>query len=114
MNSAPGHASKGSFTVGKAMLLGTLTVGSLDLFDAIVFFGLRGVAPIRILQSIASGLLGRPAYAGGAGTALLGLLLHFFIAFTIVATYLIPLRRVLPRCLALIPDILQPAWRSES
>ena len=40
-----------------------------------------GSRPISILQSIASGLLGRAAYQGGMRTALLGLLLHFFIAF---------------------------------
>jgi len=77
-----------SLTVGRALLYGTLTVGCLDILDAFVFFGLRfKVPPIRILQSIASGWLGRPAFAGGIPTALLGLITHFFIAFMIVATY---------------------------
>lgn len=58
-----------------------LVAGILDITDALVFYGLRGIAPIRILQSIASGLLGRAAYQGGVGTAALGLLLHFVIAF---------------------------------
>lgn len=74
--------------IGRALLFGTLTVGTLDILDAFVFFGLRGVAPIRILQSIASGWLGRPAYAGGMPTALLGLVTHFFNASVIVAVYL--------------------------
>lgn len=43
----------------RALLYGTLAVGILDITDAIVFFGLRSAKPIRILQSIASGLLGR-------------------------------------------------------
>ena len=39
-----------ALTVGRALLYGTLTVGVLDILDAIVFFGLRfGVPPIRIL-----------------------------------------------------------------
>lgn len=74
-------------------LLGTATVGGLDILDAIVFFGFRGAAPIRILQSIASGLLGREAFAGGWGTAALGAFLHFFIAFSIVTTYYLVSRR---------------------
>lgn len=68
-------------TSGRALLLGTVVVGSLDAIDAVVFFGLRsGVKPIRIFQSIASGLLGRPAFQGGYQTAALGACLHFFIA----------------------------------
>jgi hypothetical protein len=79
--------------VGHAILYGTLAVGILDLLDAFVFFGLRGVAPILIPQSIASGLLGRAAYDGGFGTAALGVLLHFFIAFGIVTTYVLASRQ---------------------
>ena len=48
---------------------------------------LRGVSPVRILQSIASGLLGPSAYAGGAPTAALGLFLHFVIAFGAATAY---------------------------
>ena len=70
-----------------AIFWGTVTVGVLDLLDAFVFFGMRGAAPRRILQSIASGVLGRAAYQGGTRTAALGLLLHFFIAFGIVVVY---------------------------
>jgi hypothetical protein len=71
----------------RAVLLGALTVGVLDITDALVFFGLRGAAPVRIFQSIASGVLGRDAFQGGASSAALGLFLHFFIAFCIVAVY---------------------------
>jgi hypothetical protein len=71
----------------KAVLLGGLTAGVLDIADALIFHGARGVAPWRILQAIASGLLGREAFAGGAWTAALGLGLHFFIATTAAAVY---------------------------
>lgn len=77
----------------QAVLLGTLTVGVLDILDAFLFFGFQGVPPIRILQSIASGLLGREAYRGGWATAALGTFLHFFIAFAIVTTYYLASRR---------------------
>jgi uncharacterized membrane protein YagU involved in acid resistance len=79
-----------------ALLFGTLTVGTLDILDAIVFFGIRNhVAPIRIFQSIAAGLLGRAAFSGGVRTALLGALLHYFIAFSIVVVFLV-LSRTIP------------------
>lgn len=77
----------------RGILYGALAVGVLDLLDALVFFGLRGVAPILIPQSIASGVLGRAAYDGGLGTAAFGVLLHFFIAFGIVTTYVLVSRR---------------------
>ena len=74
-------------TLGRAILFGTLTVGALDLADALIFFGLRGASPIRICQSIAAGLLGRNSFTGGLPTAALGVALHFFIAFVVVLTY---------------------------
>jgi len=76
----------------RALLYGTLLVGGLDALDAVVFFGLRGVQPIRIFHSIASGLLGRAAFSGGLRTALLGAVLHFFIAFVIVGVFLLASR----------------------
>ena len=80
----------------RAILLGGLTVGILDILDAFIFFGLRGVSAERILQAIAAGLIGRDAaVAGGVETALLGLLLHFVIATGVVATYYL-VSRVLP------------------
>jgi hypothetical protein len=91
-----------SFSVARALVIGTLTVGTLDILDAFIFFGLRGARPIAILQSIASGVLGRAAYQGGIRTALLGLLLHFFIAFGVVATYLVATR--------LMPGLNRRPW----
>ena len=79
----------------RAILYGTLVVGTLDIVDAFVFFGWRsGTTPVRILQSIASGWLGRAAYTGGAGVGALGAITHYFIAFGIVATYFVVSRRV--------------------
>ncbi len=88
---APAHTG---LPVPNALLFGTLAVGILDILDALIFFGLRGAQPIRILQSIAAGLLGRDAFSGGWGTAVLGLALHFFIAFTIVLVFLLASRRL--------------------
>ncbi len=79
--------------VTRALVFGSLAVGVLDGLDAIVFFGLRGVPAIRVLQSIASGLLGRSSYQGGVATAVLGTLIHFFIATVVVTTYYLVSRR---------------------
>ena len=72
----------------KTIVIAGLTAGALDITYAFIIWGLRGVTPIRIGQSIASGLLGREAAVGG-GTAmgLLGLLLHFILATIIAAIY---------------------------
>jgi uncharacterized membrane protein YagU involved in acid resistance len=78
------------------ILYGTLVVGTLDALDAIVFFGLRnGTTPARIFQSIAAGLYGRQSYQMGIHSVGLGILLHYFIAFLIVAAFYL-LSRGLP------------------
>lgn len=81
-------------SAARAIVLGTLVVGVLDAADALIFFGLRGATPIRIFQSIAAGLLGRPAFAGGLATAALGVVLHFFIAGVIVSVAVFAARRL--------------------
>ena len=77
----------------KPLILGALTVAFLDGLDAVIFFGLRGVKPLRIFQGIASGLLGKAAFEGSVGTAVLGLILHLFIASSIVTTFYLVSRR---------------------
>jgi len=42
----------------RAILWGGLIAGTLDILAAFINSGLRGVSPTRVLQSIASGLLG--------------------------------------------------------
>ena len=78
------------------ILYGGLAVGVLDILDAMTFFGIGyGFTPIRVLQSVARGLLGRSSFDGGLKTALLGLLLHFLIA-TILATIYYVASSILP------------------
>jgi len=95
-------------TTSQAVLFGTLTVGTLDILDAFIFSGFRGVSPSRVLQYISSGVLGRESFSGGAATAALGLLLHFFIAFGAVALFILASRR-LP-ILAQKPFVLGPIY----
>jgi uncharacterized membrane protein SirB2 len=78
-----------------AILGGGLTAALLDITYAFVAFGLRGAGPVRILQSIASGVLGKAAYQGGAGAAALGALLHVGIATVMAAVY-VAASRALP------------------
>ncbi len=87
--------SDSSRSVLKAIIVGAIVAAFLDLLDPIVFYGLRGVAPIKIPQSIASGILGRAAYSGGLRTALLGLAAHLFIAL-VWTTIFVLAARVLP------------------
>ena len=82
-------ATRARPTAFGTIVLGGLAVGVLDFFDATIFFGLwYGVKPMRIWWSVASGLIGRDrAINGGIKTALLGLFLHFVIAFLIATVF---------------------------
>ncbi len=71
-----------------AIGVGGLIAGVLDLTQACILFGWK------IPLSIAAGLLGRQAFHGGAGTYVLGVLLHFFIAFSAAAVYYAASRRL--------------------
>ncbi len=64
-----------------AIAVGGLIAGTLDLTQACILFGWD------IPLAIAGGLLGRQAVHGGAGTYILGVLLHYFIACSAAATY---------------------------
>jgi hypothetical protein len=64
-----------------AILVGGLIAGALDVTLAFYTFG------SRMPQGIASGLLGRNSFQGGAATWILGLAIHFFIALTMAAVY---------------------------
>ena len=77
----------------RLLLAGGFTIGLLDLALACTFWGLRGVAPVRIAQSIAAGLLGERAFTLGATSAVLGIVLHFAIATAFVFAYRLALAR---------------------
>jgi hypothetical protein len=63
----------------KTVIFGGLLAGFLDLIGACV--SNYWITPIRIFQSIASGLLGTESANGGMWAAALGVFLHFVIAF---------------------------------
>jgi uncharacterized membrane protein YagU involved in acid resistance len=79
----------------KAIALCCLIAGTLDISDALLFSHFfRGTAPTRILQGIASGILGRASFTQGTHSALLGLFLHYFIATTVATIYIFASRRL--------------------
>lgn len=70
------------------VLAGGLVAGTLDIVYAASFWKLTaGVPGLRILQSVAAGLLGSSAYDGGLRTASLGLFLHFVIALSMALAW---------------------------
>ena len=77
-----------------AILVGGGIAGTLDILYAIIYSAFRGVAATRILQSVASGLLGQAAYEGGTATAALGLCLHFAMALLIASIFYIASRHI--------------------
>jgi hypothetical protein len=66
--------------VGAAFVTGLL-VGTLDIAAASIHYVLVAhKSPANVLNFIASGIFGPTAFSGGAGMALAGLALHYFIA----------------------------------
>jgi hypothetical protein len=77
------------------LLVGGLIAGTLDLISAFMTFGLG------VPRAIAAGLLGRQALGGGVGTWILGVILHFLIAYSAATIY----------CLASWKlEFLKPHW----
>ena len=88
------NASSASGVIGKgnallAIGVGGALAGTLDLTQALILFGRR------VPLVIAAGLLGRQAFQGGAGTYILGIVLHFFIAFSATAIFFAASRKLL-------------------
>jgi hypothetical protein len=71
----------------RTVLLGGLIAGALDLTFAFVFYWPQGATPLRILQSIASGVLGRGSFGMGFSSAALGAFFHFFISVCAAGIY---------------------------
>ena len=74
--------------------LAGLTSGVLDITCTLTLNKLKGIAPTRTLQTIASGLVGPKSFEDGRSTAALGLGLHFLIAVVAAAAYYIASRRL--------------------
>jgi hypothetical protein len=74
----------------------SVLLATADLIFACTYWHqLYGLAPPRLLQNIASGLLGKPAFAGGVNTVLLGVLLQYVMMFMMVGTYYLAASRIM-------------------
>ena len=71
-----------------ALVIGTVAAVT-EMVPVFPIQGAMGVSPRLVLQSIASGLLGRGAYSGGAATVLLGIALHLVISIVAALLYVI-------------------------
>jgi hypothetical protein len=72
-----------------------LIAGTLDIADNLIFNQLRGITPDMVFRYIASGLIGiRVARAGGLASVVLGVAIHYTIAFTWTVIFYAASRRL--------------------
>ena len=88
-------APSGPMTVMSRFLLAGAVVAVLDISFAETYWVIIRAATTypRVLQTIASGLLGKSAYLGGADTVMLGAILHVAVAYGWTAVFLLAARR---------------------
>lgn len=88
----------------KTILWVGLLAGSLDILAAFLqAYLVRGTSPVTVLQFIASGAFGKPAFSGGWPMTLAGLLFHYIIAYSFTALFFLiyPFIRGLARHIAI-------------
>ena len=88
-------AAAGPGAPARAILIGGLAGGVLDLGFAFTAWALKGVGPADILRGIASGILG-PAARAGFVPVPLGLVCHFLLSFLFAAAFVLVAARVAP------------------
>jgi hypothetical protein len=78
----------------RAILWGGLIGGAADFLFASIAYGWMRSRPVGgVWQSVASGLLGKAAYDGGAATVALGVLCHFTIAIIWASIFVLASRQ---------------------
>ena len=87
-------AAAGPARALRFIVLGGAVAATCDITYALIYYPLRGVAPERVLQSVASGLLGKGSFEGGAASAALGLLLHYGICIVAASVFWFAARRL--------------------
>ena len=76
-----------SARTARLVLLAGAVGATCDIAYAILYYGWKGVSAERILQTIASGLLGKTAFDGGWPAAALGLACHYAIVIVAAALF---------------------------
>ena len=75
------------------VVLAGVVGATCDIVYAILFAGWRGMPAERLLQTVATGVLGKAAYEGGWPVAILGLVLHYAIVIVAAALFYAVARR---------------------
>lgn len=78
----------------KAALLASLSAGTIDIVYAFLSLAPKGITASAVLQSIASGLLGKSAFQLGLAGSLLGLFLHYAMTFAMALLFITASRNV--------------------
>lgn len=74
-------------------ILAGLTAAILEFLPALILQGARGASPLELLQSIAGGIVGKAAYAGGIASGVLGGALLLLISLTAAGLFVLASRR---------------------
>ena len=85
--------SSNTARTARLVILAGIVGATCDITYAILYYGWRGISAERILQTVASGLLGKPSYDGGWPTAALGLACHYAIVIVAAAVFYAVARR---------------------
>ena len=75
-----------------AALVGGVIAGVLDIVYAFVLHGMSGRSPLWVLQSVASGWMGRGAFRGGEMAGVVGIASHMGISIAAAAVYGVAVR----------------------
>ena len=74
----------------RAIITATAISGTLDLLSAFLFSAVKGVGPMRVLQSVAAGPFGDPMLQGtSVPVALAGLIVHYALMTVMVSVFVI-------------------------
>ena len=80
--------SKAQGNAFSTILLATVVAAILDLTAACVTSYLKsGLSPFKVLQYIASAVYGTASFNRGWGSAMVGLIMHFSISFSVALIY---------------------------
>jgi len=94
MNTQSSIAANRNSRALPAIFWAGLLCGCMDISAAFITWYPKGIMPARILRGVAAGLLGRKSMSGGWHTALLGLAIHFFIAFSAATVFYLASRKL--------------------
>ena len=85
--------SANSARTTRLVVLAGVVGATCDIVYAILYYGWKGIPAERILQTVASGLLGKSAFDGGWPAAALGLACHYAIVIVAAALFYAVARR---------------------